>query len=72
MNNPNEVEFRFKLSDLSGAFNIAVEFVTGDTNQFFPETLSDATVRSRLAQGGFEVGDLRFDMRQWAKIKLEI
>lgn len=73
MNNPNEAEFRIKANDLNPTvpYNLAVEFVTGDVNQYFPETLADATVRSRLAQGGYETRDLRFDIKQWAKMVLE-
>ncbi len=74
MNSRNEVEFMIKTGPDIGSldtFYIAVEYVTDDSNQFFPANLSDATVKSRLAQGGFADPDLRFDIKQWAKITLK-
>jgi hypothetical protein len=71
MNNKNESEFQLKPRNSAARhFRLAVEYVTGDEKQFFPATLDDDSLKSKLALG-FAAPDLKFNHGQWAKISLE-
>jgi hypothetical protein len=71
MGNPSEIEFKLKPQNASErVFHVAVVYqADGISPQFFPKTLADDSLNSKLLTG-YSTNDLKFNLSQWARINL--
>jgi len=68
--NRNEIEFKVKLRS-DKPVRVGIVFAVGETGRyFFPETLSDDTLKEALVRGSTPP-DLKFEPAQWAAVTLE-
>lgn len=72
MGNRTEVEFQLKLQNPANKkFRLAVVYaVDQKTSHFFPESLTDDSLKPELVAGN-RVQNVKFDRKQWAEIVLE-
>jgi hypothetical protein len=68
--NRNEIEFKIKPRS-DKPVRLGLVFAVGETGRyFFPETLSDDTLKEELVKGNTP-SDLKFEPAQWATVTLE-
>jgi hypothetical protein len=68
--NRNEIEFKIKPRS-DKPVRVGIVFAVGETGRyFFPETLSDDTLKDELVRGNTPP-DLKFEPAQWATVTLE-
>jgi len=70
-NTGNRNEIEFKIKPRGALVRVGVVFAVGETGRyFFPETLSDDTIKEELVKGNTPP-DLKFEPAQWATVILE-
>ena len=70
-NTGNRNEIEFKIKPRTGSIRVGVVFAVGETGRyFFPETLSDDTLKEELVRGNTPP-DLKFEPARWAAVTLE-
>jgi hypothetical protein len=70
-NTGNRNEIEFKIKPRGGSLKVAIVFAVDETGRyFFPESLSDDTIKDQLVRGDTPP-DLKFEPAQWATVILE-